>query len=182
MATQPLSPHQFMHHPDIAAQYQQSIHPPHQPGPPQDMPAPPHQFLFPQEIQQYQPKSKKRDSANSAAADDQVNTEAAEDGLVLPRSGVKLKLSRNRLGAGRSMGPPVSAQPQAVIMSHHGMPMSMPSSAAPSHGPSPIPTPGSTNATPLAPGDAPPRPPRGRFRINAPMAHHAAGAPIVGGD
>lgn len=168
MAAQPLSPHQFMHHPDIAAQYQQPMQP-LQPGAPQDFPAPPHQFIFQQEMLGHQPTPKQRNGTHMAVSE-QMNGE-----IPLQRSGLKLKLSRNHSGTSQSMGPPFQTHPHPVMMPHPDM--SVPT--VPSHGPSPsshTPTPG----TNMPPGDPAYRPQRGRFRINPPAAHQAGA--IVGGD
>lgn len=131
MHMHPQSPHQFMHHPHIAAQHQQAMESGSlESNRNSEPPAAPHQFLFRKEELG---ASAKHGPWASDSSKDGVTTSMPSAGILpLPRSGQKMKLNFHHQPFGQmqqTMRPPPLQQP--MIAGHGGVPAAPSSELSP---------------------------------------------------
>jgi len=177
---QPQSPHQFMHHPEIALQHQLTTQGGGQHRAQRETvaAAPPHQFLFredQQEQQVLQHDPARQSDSKAARSTDSVEVRSAGV-MSLPRSGQNMQLNFHHPGIGQyapTMGGPPRSQPPHMMMAHGGVYTRSP------YGPPPP----ERDGMPMpAVQGAPMAAVNGGYINGGPVAHGVPGGPVVVGD
>lgn len=168
----PASPHQFMHHPEIAAQYQQMQQPNPQHAHPSGATSAPHQFLF-RDPQDQQMAWYEGDANPDGASE--ASRSQAPGAMPLHRNGQSMKLNFHRSPlvppseSNAHMGPPPHV-PRVIL--HPG---TKPKPLPQGYSPSPGSTPGSGTGPRMAPNGA-------YLGMTGPAGRPMAPGPIVVGD